>query len=282
MKDLLSNTVIFLLLFVGGLLIGWHFIQEDVILYFTQLEVNPEEFTQNMEISQETAEFDPTVVRSLEAFEWLNYINVDEELFAVGELLIPSIELNLPIFLGVAEPNISLGVGTVVSNLVKGEGNYILASHWDPSPRVRFGGLHLVQPGDALILRDSENLFIYETIIGDNYIIAPNRWDIADVVEGKVYLTLFTCTPDGSERVMVRGELIEIINIEELRYAIENDIESPIIQSELLPIELTTIIEMMDADPHPFPILPVSATIGSSGLIAILVISFSSKPKKSK
>jgi len=120
----------------------------------------------------------------------------------------------LPIYHGVNEPNITLGAGSMRPEFVMGEGNITLASHWDSNPEVRFGGLHLIEQGDLLILRDANYLYIYETIIY-NYIIEPYRIDIADYVEGEVLLTLFTCTPDGTQRLMVRGELTQRVPIED-------------------------------------------------------------------
>jgi len=163
--------------------------------------------------------YDWDIVTPLDASYWLNYIDdSNDEENPVGELLIPSISARLPIFQGVVEPNITIGAGTMKPEFVMGEGNITLASHWDPDPEVRFGGLHLVEDGDLLILRDEEYLYIYETIIY-NTIITRYQFEITDYVEGKTYLTLFTCTPDGVDRLMVRGEFVERVPVEDLDLA---------------------------------------------------------------
>jgi len=165
---------------------------------------------------EEAVDFDWDVVDQLDSAYWLNYIDLqDGEVHPTGELLIPSIDARIPIFHGVGEPNITIGAGTMNPEFVMGEGNITLSSHWDPHPEVRFGGLHLVDYGDLLILRDADYLYIYETII-TNYVIEPYRVDIIDYVEGKIYLTLFTCTPDGDQRLMVRGEFVERVSIEDV------------------------------------------------------------------
>ena len=161
----------------------------------------------------EIAEFDWDVVHYLDETYWLNYIDIPEgNVHPLGELLIPTIDARIPIYHGVGEPNITIGAGTMNPEFVMGEGNITLASHWDPNPEIRFGGLHLVEDGDLLILRDSNYLYIYETIIY-NTVIERYQSYIADYVPGKNYLTLFTCTPDGANRLMVRGEFVERIAI---------------------------------------------------------------------
>jgi len=266
--------------------VSWHFIQEDIILFYTHVPIVAEEFIINYEQEQEEAVFDPDAVRMLEAFEWMDYVGVREDMSPIGELILPSIDVSLPIFLGVGEPNITLGAGTVVADIVMGEGNYVLASHWNPNPGILFGGLDLIQVGDPLLLRDANYLYVYETIIGDNHIIEPYRWDITEYVEGKTYLTLFTCTPDGFRRVKVRGELVERVSIAELSELIErveahnSAVEEAERLEALMPaFEAEVIIQIVehihDSTPS-FPIMEVGIAVGVSILLSVAVVLFSS------
>lgn len=282
MKNFLINTFIFLLVLAGSLLVGWHFIQEDVILFFTQVEVVVEDFEENAIVAAETAEFDWGAVAQLDAWDWLQYVNVSDEVSPIGELLIPSIGTRLPIFLGVGEPNISIGAGTMVEGIVKGEGNYSLASHWDPNPGIRFGGLDQVQVGDVLILRDANYLYIYETIIGDNYIINNYRGDIVDEVEGEVLLTLMTCTPDGSQRIMVRGEFIEkvaIADVADMLYKLEG--LEDILEEDVLEV-IVEVVEILDEVSVPFPVIDVTLAVGGSIILAGFVVWISNRGSKKR
>ena len=275
MKDFLINTLIFLLVLVGSLLVGWHFIQEDVILFYTQVPIVVEEFETNFIETEETAEFDWEAVGQLEAFDWLQYVGIGDEVSPIGDLIIPSIGTRLPIFHGIGEPNISIGAGTMLPGMVMGEGNYTLASHWDPNPGVRFGGLDRVQIGDILILRDSNYLYIYETIIGNNYIIGDYRSDIVDYVEGKIFLTLFTCTPDGFRRVKVRGELVDQLSVAELREMVDLAAEMEILANLSPSINVEEIIEVVEELEYseiPFPIVEVALAVGGSFLLASFVV----------
>jgi len=274
--NFLVNIIIFSLISAGSFLIAWRFIQEDVILYITQVPIESAEFERNFLETEDTAEFDWDTVGQLDATYWLNYIDIPEDdVHPIGELLIPSIEARLPIFHGVGEPNITIGAGTMKPEFVMGEGNITLASHWDPNPGVRFGGLHLVGDGDLLILRDSTYLYIYETIIFDRVI---NRYQsyIADYVEGKIYLTLFTCTPDGSQRLMVRGEFVEQVSIEDLAAAAEA--EDVIEDLGRLDVEvITEVVYTLEEAEIPFPLLEVSLAVGGSLLLGILVVRLSNR-----
>ena len=280
----LVNIIIFLLVSAGALLVAWRFIAGDVILFFTQVPIVTEDFELNLIEMEETAEFDWDVVEQLDATYWLDYINIsDDEVHPIGELLIPSIDARLPIFHGVGEPNITIGVGTMKPEFVMGEGNITLASHWDPNPGVRFGGLHLIEYGDLLILRDSNYLYIYETIIY-NTIIEGYRSDIVEDVEGKIYLTLFTCTPDGSRRVMVRGEFASQVLIADLEAAADSATEDSAVELEelvdlgRLDVEIIIdVIETIEETEVPFPTMEVALAVGGSLLLGLLVVRISNR-----
>jgi len=302
MKNFLTNTIIFVLVLAGALLIGWHFIQEGVILYYTQTPIVAEDFEANLVAAIEAAEeadedvFDWDAVASLEAFDWLQHVGIGDEVSPIGELIIPSIGTRLPIFHGVIEPNISIGAGTLLPGSVMGEGNYTLGSHWDPNPGIRFGGLDRIQVGDLLILRDANYLYLYETIIGNNYIIQPYRWDIADYVYGNIWLTLFTCTPDGYQRVMVRGEFVEKLAVTELLELVEaaeaTEEAYARLQEQLEELErsidldiievIVEVAETLDETEVPFPINDVALVAGGSLVFAIMIVWLSNRGSKKK
>ena len=294
MKNFLINTVIFLLVLVGSLLVGWHFTQENFILWATQVPIVTEEFEINfIENEEEEIDFDWTDAVQLGVLDWLPYINY--EVAPIGELIIPSINLQLPVLQGPSHVNMTLGAGTLLPGMVMGQGNFTLAAHWDPNPGVRFGGLHLVNFGDLIILRDAHYLHIYEAIIV-NYVIGPYRNEIAEYVEGKVYVTLFTCTPDGEKRVMVRGELVEQISNEDVNLLadaqanadvdVDADIHSedePEILSTLgrLDVEMIReVIEIIEYTEVPFPVYEAALVIGGSLVLAAFVVWISNKGSK--
>lgn len=281
MKNFLINTFTFLLVLVGGLLVGWHFVQGDLILYFGQTDIIPEEFEANLAEAEE-AEFDWDIVTELDWQDFLPYI--DYEVSPIGELIVPSVEIRLPIFQGTSNANVSLGAGTMKPGLVMGQGNYSLSSHWHPNPAVRFGSLDRIVDGDLIILRDANYLYIYETIIA-NYVIEDYRVDITDYVEDKIYVTLMTCVPSGERRVMVRGEFVEQISLVELATAADMLAELEA-SSDVDNLEnLATIVEVMEnleATEIPFPTMKVVIAIVGPVVLAIFVVWFSNGGFKTK
>ena len=247
----------------GSLLVGWHFIQADVMNYFTQVEIVPERFEYNRIYTEEVAEFDWDAVTHMEFFDILNYI--DQEVHPIGELILPTLDVRLPILHGTSDLNMTLGAGTVRPGMEMGEGNFVLGSHNAPDAATRFGGLHLLEIGDLIILRDADYLYIYETIIA-NYVVHQTRIDIADEVADKIYVTLFTCTDvvNSDYRIVVRGEFLEQISIRELQasadLAAEFETMSPVINVEVIRV----VIENLDDAQIPFPTSHVALVAGGS------------------
>jgi len=229
-KDFIINAVIFLLVFSGGLLVSWQLVGEEAIVtHFLYVPINHDEFpdvnddTERDPVDPEDENeptFDFDAVDMGDAFDWIENAVAELGLNPIGEIILPSIDVNLPVFLGLANAHISFGAGTSVSGIVMGEGNYVLASHWNHLGLL-FGHLYRIQVGDILLLRDANYFYVYETIVGNNHIIEAYRVDILDYVPGRTLLTLFTCTPDGSQRVMVRGEFVEKISIAEFLDTLE-------------------------------------------------------------
>lgn len=306
MKNFLTSSLVFLLVLTGGLLVGWHFVQEQVILFFIQVPIEAQDFATNLvtaiEESEEIVDYDEDesdIITNLGAFDWIDHIGlIDElEIGPIGELIMPSIDVRVPIFYGYEEPNISIGAGTFrprymrnlhyieefnIPEKAMGENNLVLASHWDPNPGIRFGGIDQIRIGDKLILRDSNYLYLYKTII-ENYVIESRRTDIAHIDPDHTWLTLFTCTPDGSQRVMVRGEFIEKLSISELNNL--NDMEDFELATltDVIDLEvLAEVIETLDETEITFPILEVAIAVSAALLFATLIIWISNSGSRRK
>jgi len=295
MKNFIINTLIFLLVLAGALLVGWHFIQEDVILYFTQVPIEVDDFEANLEAAvsiDQTAEGDELdTVTTLGAFDWIQHIGTldDLEVGPIGELILPSIDVRLPVFHGAEEPNISLGAGTHRVDRswdlpVMGEGNFLLGSHWDPNPGIRFGGLDRIRVGDMLILRDADYLYLYETIIA-NYVIENYRSDIGFIDPDYVWLTLFTCTPDGTQRVMVRGEFVGKFAVLELNEMLEADeVEDFEELVEVVDLDiLADVVETLGDTEISFPTIGIALVASGALIFATFIVwlaNLGSKKKK--
>jgi len=201
----------FILFVTGIILIFSPFIQDQIaiLLLNRHLEaIVPEEFEQNIEAE---VEFDFSIVESIELTDILSAWDVD--LPIIGEIFIPNVDLHLPIIKGVSNEALSVGAGTMRPDQIMGEGNYPLASHRMNNQNLLFTPLERVEVEDDIYLKDASYIYIYT--VSHLEIIEPVRVEVIEDQEENI-LTLITCTEDGSQRLMVRGELTEIVEIDDL------------------------------------------------------------------
>jgi len=245
-----------ILLIVGLLLILSPFIQDQIVIYLTNQYMGTipvEEFEQNLEIE---TEFDFSIIEPIDINAILEAWN--EDLPVVGEIMIPTVDIHLPIIRGVTNASISVGAATMKPDQVKGEGNYPLISHRMNNPDLLFTPLERLELGEKVYLRDTNQIYIYQ--VTEMKIIEPSQIEVLDDQEGQQLITLITCTEDGSQRLMVRGELEEIINLEETEI-----------------IEELPIVDMLNSSEEKITLdLTKIALVG----IAILVIALLIKKKK--
>ena len=250
----LTSSLLFILIVITVLFASWLVLEERIVSYFAHVEIDPSQFETNLEQALDVATFDFSIIDELGLSGVLPYTN--EEVAPIGELIIPSVEIHLPIFHGITEAHISLGAATLTPHQQMGQGNYSLASHYLPWNGMLFGSLYQVQIGDLIVLRDDTYLYLYEAI--SNEVVSAYLVDILDEVAGKTLITLITCTPDGRERVAVQGEFEEQISISDL---------TP--EQVILDIE---IIPLLETEAITFPWFEViGSTIGSLAVASLVI-----------
>lgn len=270
-KNFLIDCTVFLLIFVGVVILGRPLFWESLQEYFIQVEIVPEEFETNLEYATEHAEFDFNNITSIDGMlGLLPYMN--EEVSPIGEIIIPTVDIHLPILHGATNANMSLGAGTLDPNDRMGEGNFGLASHWMPQPSLLFASLDEVEIGDIIFLLDANHVYAYE--IFENIIVDPDRGDVLDDVDGRILVTLVTCTPDMLQRVIVQGELVESILIE--------DILSADVENATAITDVVDIAEMLNPVNVTFPVIEVLTVALGALIIAAFVIFISNRGTKRK
>lgn len=126
-------------------------------------------------------------------------IEIDNNYY-IGTILIPSLDIELPIISEWSYPNLKLSPcrydGTIF------EGNLIIASH---NYRSHFGRIQELNSGDSIIITDTDgithNYEVIQSEIIDGYNIESMEFGSDDSWD----LTLFTCTLSGQSRVTVRA-----------------------------------------------------------------------------
>ena len=141
---------------------------------------------------------------------------------AMGSILIPSIDTELPIYHGTSDATLSLGVGHLekTSFPVGGASTHaaLSAHHGVPEAKM-FDRLDELVPGDKFIISVFGRTMAYQ-VIGSQVVLPDNIEPLA-IQPGKDLVTLITCTPLGvnSHRLLVTAERVELDAAEELEAA---------------------------------------------------------------
>ncbi|EPE60485.1 sortase family protein [Exiguobacterium sp. S17] len=170
---------------------------------------NSQRVTEAIQLQQpDRGEFDFETVEPLSWDGLLNARNRFHDLPTIGMITIPDIDLELPILYGLANENLAVGAGTMRASQQMGSGNYALAGHYTQSPTALFGPLHTIKTGTMIYVTDLTNTYQYRT--GSLETVPPKRVDVLDETIDAT-ITLITCTFDATERLIVKGELVQTI-----------------------------------------------------------------------
>ncbi|MDU6443571.1 class A sortase [Streptococcus sp.] len=129
----------------------------------------------------------------------------------IGGIAIPDVGINLPIFKGLGNTELSYGAGTMKENQVMGgDNNYALASHHvfglAGSSKMLFSPLENAKVGMTIYLTDKSTVYTY--VITAIESVTPDRSDVINDVPGQAQVTLVTCTDqEATERLVVKGSL---------------------------------------------------------------------------
>nr|7S54_A Chain A, Class A sortase, sortase A chimera [synthetic construct]7S54_B Chain B, Class A sortase, sortase A chimera [synthetic construct] len=133
----------------------------------------------------------------------------------IGGIAIPDVEINLPIFKGLGNTELSYGAGTMKENqIMGGPNNYALASHHvfglTGSSKMLFSPLEHAKKGMKVYLTDKSKVYTYT--ITEISKVTPEHVEVIDDTPGKSQLTLVTCddyekTGVWEKRIIVHAEL---------------------------------------------------------------------------
>ncbi|SJZ97720.1 sortase A [Pilibacter termitis] len=130
------------------------------------------------------------------------------DLPTIGEIVIPELDIRLPIFKGVSNTALLYGAGTLKEDQEMGKGNYALASHRVDDPTLLFSPLQRAENGQLVYLTDLQKIYEYKIFSVER--VTPDHSEVLDDVPGKKLVTLVTCNDPGAVmRVIVQGELTD-------------------------------------------------------------------------
>ena len=132
----------------------------------------------------------------------------------IGYIVIPKIDVNLPIYSGTSKAVLKKGVGHMEQTSYPLGGistHCVLTGHRGLPSAVLFTDLDKVEIGDDFYLHVLDEVLAYK--VDKIKVVEPDNGDDLEIVEGQDYCTLVTCTPYAvnSHRLLVRGTRVEYI-----------------------------------------------------------------------
>ena len=132
----------------------------------------------------------------------------------IGYVKIDNIGVELPIYHGTSDEVLNIGIGHLEGSSlpVGGESTHsVMSAHRGLPSAKLFTDLDRLEFGDTFQIRVLDQVLTYQ--VDQVKVITPREIDDLQIVEGKDYCTLFTCTPYGinTHRLLVRGVRIETI-----------------------------------------------------------------------
>lgn len=171
---------------------------------------------------------------------------------AIGYIEIPSIRVDLPLYLGTEESVLQVGAGCMPGSSLPIGGpstHAVLTGHRGlPSARL-FTDLDQLVPGDTFVVFMLNEVLTYQ--IDQIRIVLPQEMEELAIAEGEDYCTLVTCTPYGvnTHRMLVRGKRIENIEADTVAARVTADaiqvdplLVTPIVAAPLLLILLMILL----------------------------------------
>lgn len=129
----------------------------------------------------------------------------------MAELVIPCIDVDLPIYHGTDDEILKKGIGHLYQSAfpIGGEDSHVVLSGHTGLPSAKLlTDLDQMKTGDCFYIKVFNDTLAYE--VDQILVTEPNETSALCSVKGKDYVTLVTCTPYGinSQRLLVRGKRI--------------------------------------------------------------------------
>lgn len=215
-------ALVTLLLLIGVFFLSYNFLagaiyenwlnknQEEVLAGITKESI--EEREKNLANSDES--FDYGAIQSINNGMIPPKLDPGRMNNAIGVVSIPSVNLEEPILYGTTNENLMFGATTMKPEQKMGQGNYTLAGHSHPTRNILFQPIRHVNNGDLIYVTDKNKVYTYK--VTDKKVVMPDKVEVLDDVTGRELVTLVSCfADDGSDRVIVTGELSDISEYEE-------------------------------------------------------------------
>lgn len=210
-----------ILIIIGVILILTPFLSEQIIKYFSN-DIIHDEISNEVLISNNSrdieGEFDYDAIEDVDIMGVLrSSFQINKDLI-IGTIMIPDLDLDLPIMKGLSGSNLMLGASTMKADQSFGQGNFSLAGHYMKNKDLLFGSLMDIELDTMVYVSDGKKMYeykIYETLVVPDTALEMISDDKADEV-GKPVISLMTCyfTSKSGKRFFALGELVDEYNVD--------------------------------------------------------------------
>lgn len=125
-----------------------------------------------------------------------------------GQLIIPEVDIGLPVFSGVTNQEILVGAGNLFPERAPENHNVVLIGHHLGRESLLFGNLLKIKIGDPIYLETTGGF--YEYLVSEAKLIQQTDLQVLDD-HGKSEITLITCDKptQTDQRFVVKGQLLK-------------------------------------------------------------------------
>lgn len=188
----------------------------------------------------------------------------------MGYVIIEKIGVELPLYHGTSDEVLSRGVGHLqgTSLPVGGPSTHsVMSAHRGLPSAKLFTNLDRMEIGDTFQISILDQVLTYQ--VDQVKVILPNEIEDLQIVEGKDYCTLFTCTPYGinTHRLLVRGIRIETIEEKPVIYVSNDAFQiEPILVTPAVaaPMLFVLLIHLLVKYRDPAPKMPTNKKKGDT------------------
>ncbi|HLR21208.1 MAG TPA: class A sortase [Tissierellaceae bacterium] len=212
----MKKTISITLIILGMVLLSLPYLSELVIKYRVESkrdllkEIPVEEIQEN---ESREAEYDFDSIRDVEVGSMASGINDFDNRAIIGQIIVPKLNIDLPILKGTTNANLLVGATTMKEEQEMGTGNYSLAGHYMKDKNLLFGGLLDIESGTIVKVTDKSLVYVYR-IYDTELVEETDTYMIEDEIaenKGKPVISLMSCyyTSKNGKRFFATGELID-------------------------------------------------------------------------
>lgn len=213
------KSLIFILLIAGISIIIYPFIAKYIAYKNQTIAISKYENNIDIMTNEEIAnkieksnEYNINLYDNTNTTSNIDFLNTGD---IIGTIIIPRINVNLPIYEGSTDKVLSKGVGHIKNTSLPCGGtstHSVLVGHTGMTKTKIFDNLENVQIGDMFYIKYLDIILEYK--VKEIKIILPEETEHLRIKENEDIVTLVTCTPRhiNTHRLLVTGERVEYLD----------------------------------------------------------------------